>query len=250
MKKIFRIPGLWLPLFLLAAAVLFPADVVTLKDGRVLEGRVIEEGEETVVFQIEGREPVNIYPGLVASIEYAEGRPRHPDEAEELEYLAGKNYLSRVSAALKSAERSIKVMIYLASNTGHARCAGNILMGELDRARRRGVEVKVILEGSHVEQINNANLKSAEWLLERGIKVRIFPIFPVMHTKLVLIDDEVAVVGSHNWTNAAAYYNSESSVLVRCPRTARRLGDYFHRAYLRARPYSEIKREAEKPGRG
>lgn len=248
MNKIFRIPGVWLPLFLLTAAALFPADVVTLKDGRVLEGRVIEEGEETVVFQIEGREPVNIHPGLVASIEYAEGRPRHPDEAEELEFLAGKNYLSRVSEALKSAERSIKVMMYLAYNSGHTRCPGNILMTELARARRRGVEVKVILEGSHVKMVNDANLNSAEWLLERGIEARIFPVFPVMHTKLVLIDDEIVVVGSHNWTAAAIHLNNESSVLVRCRRTARRLRVYFDRAEQRARPYGEMKQQVGKDG--
>ncbi len=234
------IPGL-----LLLAGALFAADVVRLKDGRVLEGRVIEEGEETVVFQLEGKDPVNIHPGLVDSIIYAEARPRSPDEAEEFEFLTGRAYLKRVSEGIKSAERSIRVMMYFASNTGRARCAGNILMNDLDQARRRGVEVKVILEGCHVKVINDANLKTAEWLLERGIEARIFPVFPVMHTKLVLIDDEIAVVGSHNWTNAAAYYNSESSVLVRCRKTARRLKAFFNQTYSRARPYSEIKREEE-----
>jgi phosphatidylserine/phosphatidylglycerophosphate/cardiolipin synthase-like enzyme len=62
-----------------------------------------------------------------------------------------------------------------------------------------------------------------------------------MHTKLVLIDDEISIVGSHNWTNAAIYNNSESSALVRCPRAARTFREYFNRARARGTPYEEIK---------
>ena len=252
MKKSLQIPGLWLGallLLLLAGPALYPADVVTLRDGRVFEGKVIEEGEETIVFQREGRDPINIHLGLVDSIEYAEGRPRSPGEAEEFRFLAGRDYLDAAREAMKSAQNSIRVMMFFSNYSSHSRNAANILISELEAAKKRGLEVEIILETSHTEIVNRGNRASAERLLEGGIEAMFYPTFPVMHVKLVLIDDEVSIVGSHNWTNAAAYSNSESSALVRCPQTARRFREYFSRARARSTAYREIKQREEQEAR-
>jgi phosphatidylserine/phosphatidylglycerophosphate/cardiolipin synthase-like enzyme len=34
------------------------------------------------------------------------------------------------------------------------------------------------------------------------------------HMKLVIIDDEIVYVGSHNWSESSLYYNTETSVKI------------------------------------
>lgn len=234
-----------LAFFLLAGGVSLAEDTVALKDGRVLKGQVIEEGPDTVTFRYDRGHPFTIRRALIADIALSGSGPRHPDEVAGFEFLSGEAYLRRVREALGSAQRSIRVMMFFANYTDHPRNPANVLLKEFDQASRRGVDVKIILETSHEKIVTQGNRASADWLLERGIEAVFFPIFPVMHTKLVLIDDEISIVGSHNWTTAAVYYNIESSILVRCPRTAARFKNYFDQAYRRSTPYRNIKaREA------
>lgn len=232
----------WSAIIALAATA---EDAVILKDGRVLKGTVVEENAETVTFRYNDGNPFAIRRILIANVTSSEGCPHQADEVEGLEFLSGEAYLRRVREAIRAAQRSIRIMMFFANYTDHPRNPANVLLRELVEASGRGVEVKIILETSHEKIVTKGNRASADWLLERGIEAAFFPIFPVMHTKLVLIDDEISIVGSHNWTTAAVYYNIESSILVRCPRTAARFKNYFDQAYRRSTPYRNIKaREA------
>ena len=38
-----------------------------------------------------------------------------------------------------------------------------------------------------------------------------------MHTKSILIDDRLSVIGSHNWDMRSAYLDTELMLLVDCP---------------------------------
>lgn len=243
------ITGLFLLVFI--SGFVQAGHIVKLRDGRELKGMVVEQDGETIGLEREGGGTVRIHRGLIAGIEGPPlEEPKLPGEAEEFRFIDSRDYLKTVQEAMKSAQRSIRVMMFYSNYSSHSRNAANILISELEAARKRGVEVEIILETSHEEIVNRGNRASAERLLEGGIEAMFYPIFPVMHTKLVLIDDEVSIVGSHNWTNAAAYNNSESSALVRCPRTARSFREYFTRARARGIPYGEIKKREDKNGAG
>jgi phosphatidylserine/phosphatidylglycerophosphate/cardiolipin synthase-like enzyme len=243
------LPGL---IILALVASSLPADhIVKLKDGRELKGTVVEQAPETIGLETERGVTLRIHRGLIASIEGpALETPKLPGEVEEFRFIGSRDYLDAVQKAMKSAKRSIKVMMFFSNYSAHPRNAANILLGELAAAKKRGVEVEIILETSHEEIVNRGNRGSADWLLEEGIEAMFYPTFPVMHVKLVLIDDEISIVGSHNWTNAAIYNNSESSALVRCPRTARTFREYFARAQSRSAPYREIKKREEEKRSG
>ena len=245
-------------LFIAALLLLAPAGdsgaashTVELKDGRVLKGTVVGQNPQTIELETERGSTVQIHRGLIATIEGPLlEEPKLPGEVEEFRFIDSRDYLETVQEAMKSAQRSIRVMMFFSNYSSHPRNAANLLISELEAAKKRGVEVEIILETSHEETVNRGNRASAERLLEAEIEAVFYPTFPVMHTKLVLIDDEISIVGSHNWTNAAAYNNSESSALVRCPRTARTFKEYFAQARPCSTPYGEIKKREDKNGAG
>ncbi len=216
-----------------------------------MQGTVVGQDPESIGLETEGGSTVRIHRGLIAEITGPPlEEPELPGGVEEFRFIDSRDYLKTVQEAMKSAERSIRVMMFFSNYSSHSRNAANVLISELEAAKKRGVEVEIILETSHEEIVNRGNRASAERLLEGGIEAVFYPTFPVMHTKLVLIDDEVSIVGSHNWTNAAIYNNSESSALVRCPRTARTFREYFTRARASGSPYGEIKKREDKNGAG
>ena len=49
------------------------------------------------------------------------------------------------------------------------------------------------------------------------------PVTVTTHTKLLIIDGEISVVGSTNWTYSALEKNHEVSVLIRSPEVAREI---------------------------
>jgi len=101
-----------------------------------------------------------------------------------------------------------------------------VICNELVRARQRGVEVTVMLEGGR--GVGSENLLAAGRLLKGGVAV----VFPhrrrgVTHAKTVVIDDRWVLIGSHNLTQSALLYNNELSVLLDSPELAARVSRYL-----------------------
>lgn len=98
----------------------------------------------------------------------------------------------------------------------------------LGRAAWRGVDVRVLLNPFETRDGIDGNLLAGRWLARRGVDVRSFRAAPgarrrLSHSKLVLFDRRLAVVGSHNFTNGAFNGNHETSLAVASPDVARRL---------------------------
>jgi len=237
----------FLILALVFSIILTPAnaDIITLKTGKTYEGIIGAQDDETILLSVPGQMPLKIRRSSIESI--TKGRPKPKDTidqsvvVDDLKFLSCRAYYRELRKALKKAKKSIRVMMYFSYRTGHSRNPATNFLNDIEAASRRGVDVKIIFETSHEEIVNKGNMASAEWLDQHGIEVRFFPIFPVMHVKLVLIDDKISFVGSHNWTSSAIYYNVESSVLIRCSRVARVYREYFKRAYQRSTPYRKVK---------
>ena len=57
------------------------------------------------------------------------------------------------------------------------------------------------------------------------------------HTKLMVVDGKLSLLGSTNWTFYALTDNNEASVLVRSKEVARALMDYFNRVKTTGSPH-------------
>ena len=102
---------------------------------------------------------------------------------------------------------------------------------ELIRAKRRGVDVTVILEKSDDERdpLNEENSHTAALLTGGGIKVFFDSPQVITHNKVVVIDRRYLFLGSHNLTQAALRHNNELSVLIDSSKMAGQARTYLER---------------------
>ncbi len=114
------------------------------------------------------------------------------------------DYCEDVGNVLKNADERIWVAMYLMRYFTPGECP-ETLVEELIEARRRGVEVVVILNE------DNYNVPAISVLRENNVAVYIYRGF--MHAKLVITED-CSVVGSTNWTRNGVSRNAEASVIV------------------------------------
>ena len=110
------------------------------------------------------------------------------------------------------------------------------LVNELIKAKERGVDVQVILD-QNVDFVSNKhkdkwvaqgkNAWSFRALKEAGIDVWYDNLTTYTHAKTVVIDKEVVIIGSANWSKSVLNKNAETNVLIRSSKLARELLTYF-----------------------
>ncbi len=99
----------------------------------------------------------------------------------------------------------------------------NQLVSELVKAKKRGVDIKVLLERSdYNDRLNKYNTKTRNRLKRKKIKVRFDSSLKQTHSKIVIIDGTWTFIGSHNLSYSALKRNNEFSVLIRSVAIAKR----------------------------
>ena len=153
--------------------------------------------------------------------------------AKDVQVITDREYFSVVRTCFKEARSSIAVMMFEAVYYDrYPNSPTNLLIRELIAARKRGVDVKVILEKrKEGDRTQENNLKTGKLLSEGGVTVAYDPVAVTTHTKLLIVDREISVVGSTNWTYSALEKNHEVSVFIRSPEVAKNLQDYFQRVW-------------------
>lgn len=101
----------------------------------------------------------------------------------------------------------------------------------LIKLKNRGVDVKVILE----EQ--QANVRGSEYrrLKNAGVDIRIDGNPDLMHHKFAVIDDEIVITGSYNWSAAAEDRNDENLVVIKDEEIAKLYRKEFERVWNEAK---------------
>ena len=89
------------------------------------------------------------------------------------------------------------------------------MLYELARARRRGVDVRVImpLRGNH-GPVNTSNILAVNAMLEHGIRVFVYP--GMSHVKAAVFDGW-ACLGSANWDKLSFRTNKELNIATSHP---------------------------------
>ncbi len=116
-------------------------------------------------------------------------------------------------------------------------------------AYKRGVKVEVILDKSQ----RTEKYSSADFVLHAGIPTRIDPQHAIAHNKIMVIDGEVVITGSFNFTKAAETNNAENLLVIRDNALADKFTTNWkiHAAHSevyesKEKGYSEVERE-DKP---
>ncbi len=138
-------------------------------------------------------------------------------------------YLSAVAPLIERANHSVYVIMFVMKyDPGDDDDPVNDLLGALADAASRGVDVRVLVD----EETRDSYPQTIGFLKEHGIGVRLDKSSGVTtHAKVVIVDGEFVVVGSHNWTESALRYNHEVSALIRSGKAAEELTNYFDRLW-------------------
>jgi len=144
-----------------------------------------------------------------------------------------RNYFSSVYEKLKNAEKSIYVIMFLASYyPEYPNSPTNQLLNTLIEKKKKNVKVEVILDQSNAEYFQHSrteNLKTASYLSENGITVYFDLQSKTTHCKLLIIDGKYVVIGSTNWSYSAIEKNNETSVIIESEELAKYYIRYFEK---------------------
>ena len=117
---------------------------------------------------------------------------------------------------IKQAKKNIYISMFLITNKD--------IVNELILAKHRGVDVRLIIEANHANQQYTMH----QLLRKEHIPVKVENWAGKMHAKTAVIDDNIIISGSANWTNSAFKYNDENlSIYKNVPSEAQYLKKEF-----------------------
>lgn len=165
-------------------------------------------------------------------------------EADGVELLSNERYLERLFDLFGAAEKKIWVCMYVARyQESRSFAVENKVLKALATAYARGIDVRVIFDrgmewdakrGRMSKRLSKKNDEAFEYLFSQGVPVRWDDPEQILHAKSVLVDDEYAIIGSHNWTYSALKKNVETSVLLKMKSEASVLACDFEAMWLSA----------------
>ena len=95
-------------------------------------------------------------------------------------------------------------------------------------AKKRGVDVKVVLDRSNAK----ARYSSAKFLAHADIPIRIDYKYAIMHNKFIVVDGDTVETGSFNYTSAAENKNAENVIILRnYPELAERYDEQWEKLW-------------------
>lgn len=97
------------------------------------------------------------------------------------------------------------------------------LANELINAKKRGVDVKLIIDATNVYS-RKSKIKE---LRSAGVPVKVENYAGKMHSKSIIIDDEYIVAGSMNFTNSGENKNDENVLIIENKTLARYYKGFF-----------------------
>lgn len=116
----------------------------------------------------------------------------------------GSDYFPAVHKAFNQAQQSIDIVMYfIIMDPEDSANPVNVLIDDLIAARKRESRVKVILEN---EKFKESHL-AFDTLRRNGIDVYYDTPKTYLHSKAIVIDSRICILGSANWTKTAFYNN-------------------------------------------
>lgn len=125
---------------------------------------------------------------------------------------------------LRAARRTIEILAFSLTSDPIAE--------ELQAAAARGVSVRGVVEASRAERLGSDVIP----LRETGLDLRLDGNPANLHHKVIVVDGEVVISGSYNFSRSAEENNDENLVIVYSKDLARAFQDEFDRLFAMALP--------------
>ena len=146
-------------------------------------------------------------------------------------------YLPELRKLIQDAKRRIYIAMYIFSMKRNMKS----LAQDLADAAQRGVDVRVILDQPSDPDNNphlyKTNRQTIRYLKRHGANAMLDSEHIETHDKIVIIDFNTVLIGSHNLTSAGVVLNDEVSVLLRLNPDNSEYVEYFNEIWERCIKY-------------
>lgn len=137
--------------------------------------------------------------------------------------IIGSNFPKITIPLIQHAKKEIKILIYdwiwYKQDPGSTIQKFNL---EIIQKAKQGTSIKAILR----------NERTAEILNQNRVKAQVRNFHRMIHTKMILIDDDITIIGSHNYTKRAFELNQECSIVVQDEKINEIFKKYFNNLWL------------------
>ena len=120
-----------------------------------------------------------------------------------------------VIAEISKAQKTIDIAMYYLSSREIAQ--------ELVKAKDHNVKVRIVLDKEQETQYYS----KSRYLIKRGFEVKYHTGPGLMHNKFAVIDNNVLITGSFNWTSTADQKNEENLLIITDKDLIRKYTDRF-----------------------
>ena len=134
-------------------------------------------------------------------------------------FIEPQDGVSPVTDEIDAAKRSVDVEVYLLTS--------DEIIASLKRAKGRGAAVRIIIERQPYKSDQDKSVAKAQ-LESKGFKVRFGPSrFTYTHAKFMVVDGEIAIVSTANFTYSAFTSNRDLGVTTTVPAEVAELSSVF-----------------------
>lgn len=161
-----------------------------------------------------------------------EARPFAPLEIKDRELdiqplLTPDNYAEHVLQLIGSAKKRIYFQNQSLSPLKSNKDGFRRLLDALKEKQSAGVDVRIIFRDTTEFGGPDALRKSLESIKDYGFDTAQIKVQKGCHTKGVIVDGSVAMIGSHNWTNEGTLFNRDASLIFYDQEIAKYLEEIF-----------------------
>jgi len=140
----------------------------------------------------------------------------------EVYFLPDDGVSQRIVELIDQAQQSISFMVYSFTSDD---------IGEALRQRAaEGIDVRGVIDASRGLEENGAEYNTFQ---QAGMNVRLDGNPDLMHHKVLIIDGEIVVTGSYNFTRSAEESNDENCLILHDEGAAQQFEEEFERVYSR-----------------
>ena len=125
--------------------------------------------------------------------------------------------------AISQSQKTIDIMMYSFSSRPIAQ--------ELVLAKDRGIKNRILLDRAQEKQ----KYSKSRYFIQRGFDVRYDTGSGLMHNKVGIIDGQLLVTGSFNWTAQAEKFNAENLLLLTDPTLIKAYQERFNYLWEKGR---------------
>lgn len=147
------------------------------------------------------------------------------------EVILGSYYPYIVENLILEAKESISIMLfYISYNPKNKKSKVNDLVYLLIKAKQKGLKIKVVLDKDKEGEVYNSrtiNLPTYNILKKNKIEVHFDNVETATHSKIVVIDNNTVVIGSHNWTLGSFFSYDDTSIRINSTEIGKYYSEYI-----------------------